>query len=561
MHDYKIIGLIDAIETAIIGCPLQSQAYEDMFSIIRTLHEEGEAVLAHQRNEWLRDRIAEAFRDEAPDSVLVELGGLNERSLLFDAQRGRFDPYMLYLELNRPAKERFYQPRRRQLKGIVDDIQKLLDGEISELFLSLMPRVGKTTLMQMLMTMIIGMDSGKSNLYSAFSDTVTNSMYEGVLEVINDPYTYRWQQIFPLAKVAHTNSSKTTVDIDRRKKIPSLTCRSLYGSLNGACDASGFLIADDLLSGIEQAMNPDQLKKVWELTNNNLITRAKETCRFLWVGTRWSLVDPIGKRIDMIENEPAFKDYGYRVINRPALDENDESNFDYDYGLGFSTQYLRRRRASFERTNDMASWLAQYQGEPIEREGALFTPDRMRYYNGVLPDEEPDRIFMAVDPAFGGGDFVAAPVVYKYGDDLFVHDVVYNPGDKRVTIPALAEMIERRDVQACQVEADKKTESYTEELESELAKRDMKINLTSKPAPNTSAKSIRIFDKAPDIMERMVFRQTGIRTAEYEQFMQNLFSFKLMGKNKTDDAPDSCSMIIDMDRNPAGAFKIFQRMI
>ena len=34
----------------------------------------------------------------------------------------------------------------------------------------------------------------------------------------------------------------------------------------------------------------------------------------------------------------------------------------------------------------MASWNAQYQGEPIERDGAVFSPGDFRYYNGVLPE-------------------------------------------------------------------------------------------------------------------------------------------------------------------------------
>ena len=114
--------------------------------------------------------------------------------------------------------------------------------------------------------------------------------------------------------------------------------------------------------------------------------------------------------MELLQNDERFKTRRFAVINLSALDENDESQFNYDYGVGFSTEYYQQRRASFERNNDMASWAAQYMGEPIERDGALFTPDDFRYYNGELPtDVEPDRIFMAVDPAFGGGDFVASP--------------------------------------------------------------------------------------------------------------------------------------------------------
>ena len=195
-------------------------------------------------------------------------------------------------------------------------------------------------------------------------------------------------------------------------------------------------------------MNKDRLVSAWAKVDNNLIPRAKETAKILWCGTRWSMIDPIGVRLDLLQNDPAFRDRRVVNVNLSALDEHDESRFDYSFGVGFSTEYYRQRRASFERNNDTASWTAQYMGEPIEREGALFTPDDFRYYNGTLPEGEPDRIFMAVDPAFGGGDFVAAPVCFQYGEDLYIHDVVFDNGDKSVTQPLLADAIVRNGVQA-----------------------------------------------------------------------------------------------------------------
>lgn len=149
----------------------------------------------------------------------------------------------------------------------------------------------------------------------------------------------------------------------------------------------------------------------WSKVDNNLLPRAKEKAKILWCGTRWSMIDPAGLRMELLENDERFVNRRYEIINLSALDENDESQFDYDYGVGFSSEYYRMRRASFERNNDMASWDAQYMGEPIERDGALFAPGDFRYYNGVLPEGEPDRVFMAVDPAFGG-DFVASSVCF-----------------------------------------------------------------------------------------------------------------------------------------------------
>ena len=87
------------------------------------------------------------------------------------------------------------------------------------------------------------------------------------------------------------------------------------------------MIGDDLLSGIEEAMSKDRLSKAWSLVSNNLLSRTKQGAKKLWIGTRWSIYDPIGVRLDMVENDDNFRDVKYKVINVPALDENDESNW------------------------------------------------------------------------------------------------------------------------------------------------------------------------------------------------------------------------------------------
>lgn len=547
--------LISKIFFEIEKDPNNVRAYEDLFATCRNV-EVQDFKLAHDTNGELRKYIARGMQSAA----YGKLFDLYKRSLLFDAPHF-LDSYLLYLEINRKPEERFYQPRRKVLKRVVDALQMLADDELDELFISMPPRVGKTSILMFFVTWLIGRNSEASNLYSAYSDTITKAFYNGVLETIQDPATYLWSDVFPEAKVVQTNSAEETLNIDRRKRYPSLTCRSLYGTLNGACDCNGVEISDDLIGGIEEALNKDRLMSAWSKVDNNLLPRAKEKAKILWCGTRWSMIDPAGLRMELLENDERFKNRRYLIINLPALDENDESQFNYDYNVGFSTEYYQQRRASFERNNDMASWTAQYMGEPIERDGALFTPDDFRYYNGELPtDIEPDRIFMAVDPAFGGGDYVAAPVCYQYGEDIYVHDVVYDNGDKKITQPLLAKAVLEHGVQAMQVEANKSTESYKEGIEEELKKSKYRLNITTKAAPTDKAKFQRIFDKAPDIREMMIFREAGKRSKEYSLFMQNVFSYKMLGKNKNDDAPDSLTMAISMVRNPMGKCEVFKRV-
>lgn len=530
-------------------------ALEEYFDVVRLLEKEPDGFKdAHSLVKDIRN-IAATEAQRQKSYLFLEL---YRKTLLFDAPH-EYDAYLQYLEFGRKPEEKFYMPRRKIMKRVADAMQKLADGELDELFLSMPPRVGKTTMLMFFVTWLVGRDSERSNLYSAYSDVITSAFYNGCLEVLNDPITYLWHDVFPDAKIVSTNAKDETFNIDRKKRYPSLTCRSLYGTLNGACDCNGMLISDDLIGGIEEALSKDRLMSAWTKVDNNLIPRAKETAKVLWCGTRWSMADPAGIRMDLLVNDERFRNRKFEIINLPALDSDEKSNFNYNYGVGFSDEYYIQRRASFERNNDIASWMAQYMGEPIERSGALFEPQDMRYYNGVLP-EDPVRIFMAVDPAFGGGDFTAAPVCYQYEDgSVYVADVVYSDGDKRVTQPMIVNKIIEHNVQAVQFEANRSTAGYKDDVERILKEKNIRVNMTVKSAPNNTSKEMRIYDKAPEIRE-FYFLEDGKRPKEYSQFMQNVFSFKLTGHNKHDDAVDSLAQAVDMLRLTGGIVRVAKRI-
>lgn len=491
-----------------------------------------------------RIRAAANERARGGDS---EAGELYWKTVLFDAVTD-FDCFMRYLERNRPVEQQFWLPRRNLLMPVCQALQSMEDGKLDELFLSLPPRVGKSTITMMFILWVMGRDSERSNLYCSFTDKAVDPFYNGLIEVLGDPVTYTYGDIFPAAKVVSTNAKDDILNLGRRKRYASFTGRPIGGTLNGACDCNGYLIGDDLCSGIEEAMSRERLASLWALVDNNLLPRAKESAKRLWIGTRWSLFDPQGVRMEMLLNDERFARIRWKSINTPALNGNDESNFEYLYGVGFSTGHFLERRASFERRGDMASWLAQFQGEPIERDGAVFSPEDLHSYNGVLPEGEPDRVFMAVDPAWGGGDYVAAPVVAQYGDDLYIPDVVYSNGEKNVTEPLIVRMIEKYNVAAVKVEGTKMTASYGEDIDAMLRAQGRRVNLTIDTKHFTgTGKRQRIFDKAPDIREHMYFLQEGMRSRAYSQFMQSVYSFTVTGKQaKHDDAPDSLAMAINM---------------
>ena len=549
------MSVADLVDKAFLRDLSDYGAMSDALEVLR-LYEKEDFARAHQLNKKVRALSGKYSIAQGS----TDMFNIYNRSVLFDAPH-EFDAFMMALERNRPAKERFWMPRRKKLLPICRALQDMEDGKLDELFLSCPPRVGKSTLMMMFFLWVMGRNSERSNLYCSYTDSVAGVLYNGILEVLNDNVTYAYLDVFPESKVVSTNAKDLLLNLDRKKRYASFTGRSLYGTLNGACDCNGYLVGDDLISGIEEAMSKDRLAGAWSKVDNNLLPRAKETARVLWIGTRWSIADPQGRRIDLLENDPKYKDRRWKALNTPALDENEESNFEYDYGVGFSTDYYQQRRASFERNSDMASWMAQYMGEPIERDGAVFAPDQLRYFNGVLPDGDPDRIFMVVDPAWGGGDYVAAPVVYQFQDDLYVVDVVYDNGDKTVTQPMIVKAVKDYGVQAVKVEGTKMTASYGEDIDRSLRSAGIRVNMQVNTSHFTgNGKRQRIFDKAPEIRERMIFLSDGKRSKPYQQFMNNIFSFTVTGKAaKHDDGADACAMVVQFAFLTGNRVEVFAR--
>ena len=563
---YDLKAILAAVKAEVKKHPYDVNKYNDWWSCIANLCKQTDRrsdnpdyEFAHQENRELLRTAADMMQRSRAIEQKGKFYEIYKKALRFDAV-DRFDSFMLYLELDREAPKRFYQPRRKVLKRFVDALQALEDDKLDELHLSCPPRVGKTSLVMFFVLWVMGRDSERSNLYCSYSDIITSAFYNGLVEVLNDPSTYSFKDIFPDADLVNTNSKEEYLDLRRRKRYHSLTARSLYGTLNGSTDASAYIIADDLISGIEEALNKDRLKSAWDKVNNNLLTRGKEKTKIIFIGTRWSLADPIGVRREMLANDDKFKYLRTQIIDIPALDESEQSNFDYDYGVGFSTERYQSVRSSFERTNDLASWDAQYMQQPIERTGSLFEPDAMRYFNGELPETAPDRVIMVVDPAYGAGDYVSAPVVYQYGNDCYVVDVVFNDGNKKVTIPLICDMAIKHSVSAMQIEATKATKEFPNDVQQFLTDNGKRINFTTKAASTQSTKQDRVFAQSPVIIDNFIFLQSGKRSKEYQQFMEQVFAFKVVGKNKHDDAPDSLAMAADMIFRRSQKVEIFKRM-
>ncbi len=526
--------LTDKILEQIQKHPTVPEPYGDMLDVLYSEMKAGDKT-AHERNRAFRNEIARGLRDCKDFKKQGVFNALYKKSLLMDAKVD-LDAYIQYIEYERDPEKRFYLPRRDVLRPVVQDLQDLYDGKIDFLGVSLPARTGKSTLCIMFMTWIMGNRPDVASVMSGHSDKLTDGFYRELLSIMTDSVTYAWGDVFPTVKIVDTSAKNETIDLNHPKRFPTMTCRSIGGTLTGAVEigSGGVLYVDDLIEDLEESLNPLRLQAKYDAYLNQLKDRKKMGALELMVGTRWNVYDPLGRVHEQYQDDPRYR---FRVI--PALNEDGESNFNYKYGLGFDTRYYQDMKASI----DDATWNAKYMGNPYIREGLLFPEDELRYYNGVLPDGEPEKVAVC-DVAWGGGDSLAMPIAYIYGDSVYIPDVIFNKGDKTVTYPIVIGRCLQHLPNTVRMESNNGGSEYCDKVDEELRKQGVRLNIYSVRTPSTRNKVTRIVQYAPDI-KKFYFLADKYQSREYRAFMKEVTMFTQTGKNLHDDAPDSLAMLAD----------------
>jgi len=461
-----------------------------------------------------------------------------------------FHSYLIYMEKDREEEKKFYTPRIKTLRPIVKDLQDLADGNLDIYGLSMPPGTGKSTLGIFYMTWLMGRNPDKPSLASAYADKLTRSFYDGAISFIKDK-EYKYDEIFPNSPLTATNSKDETIDLARQHRFKTLTCRSIDGGLTGATRCETLLYADDMVSGSEEALNRDRMDTLWTKFTNDLMSRMKENCKMLVIGTRWSVWDPLGRLEMQYENDKKAK-----FVKIPALNESEESNFNYKYGVGFSTEHFKKLKDSM----DDISWRAIYQQEPIEREGVLYHEDDLQYYNGVLPEGKPDAVVAVCDSKGQGRDYVSAPCGLLYGDLVYIPAWVFNNGLPEVTKPLVAKMCVDNKVSRMDVEMNNGGDYYADDVGKQIQA--LGGHTSIRKFFTSSNKIAKIVTESDFVKKHFVFLDPKLPTTprEYKEALRNVFGFTVTGKAKHDDAPDSLAMLSELVKGLTMAeVKIFRR--
>lgn len=525
--DKRYLDVAENILSHIKAEPENMKHYTAMYSVLSSMNSCAE--------KWRYSEILKRYCTERIiQNKSKDASSLFKAVLLLEAQGLRLDSYMQYIELQREPEKRFWIPRRKQLEPVCRAMQKLVDGDLDILSISLPPGTGKSTLEIFLHSMMIGAFPDSCSLASGHSGTLTNSIYDGVNSILSDP-DYLWHDVYPAAGTIITNAKEQTIDLGKKHRFSSLTCRAIGASLTGATRCEKLLTADDLVSGIEEALSIERLDKLWTAYTNDLKSRKKLNCKELHLATRWSVHDPIGRLQLMYADSPKAQ-----FLVMPAVDEDGESNFNYRYGVGFDKAYFEDMKNNL----DDCSWRALFMNQPIEREGLLYNEDELRRYF-ELPSGSPDAVISVCDTKDKGADYCVMPIAYQYGNDFYIEEIICDNSNPEIVETRLVEVLLRHKVKLSRFESNSAGGKIAEKVQKEVKSRGGITRITTKYS--TANKATRIIVDSPFVKEHFLFKDNSIikNNKEYKRALGMLCSYTMAGRNAHDDVPDAFSMLSD----------------
>ena len=489
----------------------------------------------------LSDECERVIASGSMDNDIKELFALHKKVLLAGAEHS-FHLFLLYIEWSREPQKKFYPPRRKVLKQVVDALQELEDDKLDLLAISLPPGSGKTTLAIFYLTWLAGKHADEPMLTGSHSNSFVRGVYDECLRILDPQGEYLWHDVFPTVSVSNTNAKDCRIDLGKRKRFETLEFTSIGTGNAGLYRASKLLYCDDLVSGIEVALSKERLDKLWETYTTDLRQRKiGDHCKELHIATRWSVHDVIGR----LESDYGNSDRA-RFIVIPALDENDESNFDYAYGVGFNTQFYHEQRNIMED----ASWRALYMNQPIEREGLLYQEDELRRYF-ELPDGEPDAIISICDTKDRGTDYCAMPIAYQYGQDYYIEKIICDNSNPEIVETRLVMALLEHKVQLSRFESNSAGGRVAQKVQEQVKAKGGHTKITTKYT--TANKETKIIVNSPWVKEHCLFKDNSVITdKEYKKALNFLCTYTMAGKNKNDDIPDGFAQLSEFAQSLEG---------
>ncbi len=408
------------------------------------------------------------------------------------------------------------------LRDVAAKMQSIADKITRRLAISMPPRAGKSYITSLFSAWMLGRNPTGSVMRNSCTDTLALKFSYDIREIVKDG---KFRQVFPI-QLARDKTSVKGWNLSTSRNV-GYFCGGVGTTIAGF-GATLVGILDDAVKDVEEALSENILEKKWDWTTGVHMARLERDCPEIYIGTRWSQRDPIGR----LEEAGHFDD----VIVVPALDDNDES-FCEDVKSTEDYHRLRNLTADF-------IWQAEFQQTPVEAKGLLYPKDQLNWFD-IDTLKRSDETIAVVDVADKGDDYLCCVVANLIEDKAYIVDVVFTQDPIEVTEGQVAQAIISNGVTLCRVESNSGGRAFGRNVENIL--REHRNMCTIETKPTTKNKETRMNMKSGIVREFAYFRDDENRNRHYKMFIQQLCStFRKVSKNKHDDAADGVTMLAEL---------------
>lgn len=427
----------------------------------------------------------------------------------------------------------FFTPVKSHLRVAAKYLQLVAEGKIKKLACSMPPRAGKSYLLSLWSAWMIGNNSQDPNLSimrNSYGQTIAEKFSYDIRFIIQ---TDKYLSIFPDVKLRQDKYRVEDWAIDTSTQS-TYFCAGIGGAITGkGCKTAAIL--DDSIKNLEDALSETILEKTWNWYLSTHMSRLEKDCPQIQFGTRWSNKDIIG-RVTELEND-------WTVVVIPALTEEGKS---FCEEVKSTEEYLQLKAIL-----DDFIWQAEFMQNPIEAKGLLFPKEELNYYSlkeieKYLDPDKPetfDAVYGYTDTADEGSDFLASGAIGVVGNKCYLLDVIYTQDSVELTEPQVANLVIRTQQVKHIVESNSGGKGFGRRIK-ELIKAEHSCHV--KWVPNHTNKETRILMGSGIIKQQFYFRNDYAPNSQYHKFMEHLWKYVKLSKNKLDDGADMLTGLSEM---------------
>lgn len=282
-------------------------------------------------------------------------------------------------------------------KMLASLLEKVVNGEITRLIVEIPPRHSKSVhVSELLPAYALGHNPDMRIILSSYASGLAAAFSRRVRNTIGGE---RYGKLFPITRLAPDSKAAASWDISGR--AGGMIAAGVGSGITG--HGADLLIIDDPVKDRKEAESSVRRQDVWDWYTSTARTRVHPGGAIIICQTRWHHDDLAGRLIEEQDAEDPDSEE-WTVLKFPAIaTENDDLGRSEGEPL-WPERYPLEELLRIKRDVGTRDWIALYQQDPTDEEGAIFPIASWQYYNPAEFDfNSRFRTFQLLDTAYKDG--------------------------------------------------------------------------------------------------------------------------------------------------------------